>query len=123
MRFPASLHHRKLIPIEEGDLKEAIGVLAVFKYFNVLNGNMAALAHLLHWNYSVANLGMLLPIGLSFHTFQAMSYTIEVFLLRTENSLHSKCLNRTGVKQSSGPLWHENWRIFVRRYLLLFYSR
>jgi D-alanyl-lipoteichoic acid acyltransferase DltB (MBOAT superfamily) len=56
-----------------------VGVLAVFKYFNFLNGNVAALAHLLHWNYSVANLGMLLPIGLSFHTFQAMSYTIEVY--------------------------------------------
>jgi alginate O-acetyltransferase complex protein AlgI len=55
-----------------------IGVLAVFKYFNFLNGNLAALAQALDWNYGIANLEILLPIGLSFHTFQAMSYTIEV---------------------------------------------
>ena len=33
----------------------------------------------LHWNYSLPLLSILLPIGLSFHTFQAMSYTIEVY--------------------------------------------
>lgn len=56
-----------------------IGVLAFFKYFNFLNGNLADLAHLLGWNYSIASLSIVLPIGLSFHTFQAMSYTIEVY--------------------------------------------
>jgi alginate O-acetyltransferase complex protein AlgI len=56
-----------------------IGVLAAFKYFNFVNANLAALARLIHWNYPVANLGMLLPIGLSFHTFQSMAYTIEVY--------------------------------------------
>ncbi len=55
-----------------------VGVLAVFKYFNFINGNLAALAQALDWNYGIANLEILLPIGLSFHTFQAMSYTIEV---------------------------------------------
>jgi D-alanyl-lipoteichoic acid acyltransferase DltB (MBOAT superfamily) len=56
-----------------------IGLLAVFKYFNFLDQNVAALARLLGWNYGVHALGMVLPIGLSFHTFQAMSYTIEVY--------------------------------------------
>lgn len=55
------------------------GVLAVFKYYNFLNENLTALLH----GFSVANpipyLSILLPIGLSFHTFQAMSYTIEVY--------------------------------------------
>src|SRR6185437_15999985 len=31
------------------------------------------------WNYSINLLKIILPIGLSFHTFQAMSYTIEVY--------------------------------------------
>jgi D-alanyl-lipoteichoic acid acyltransferase DltB (MBOAT superfamily) len=56
-----------------------VGVLALFKYFNFLNENLTALAHFLGWNYSMSTLSLVLPVGLSFHTFQAMSYTIEVY--------------------------------------------
>ena len=56
-----------------------IGVLAVFKYFNFLNDNLSGLATLLGYHNPVPYLTILLPIGLSFHTFQAMSYTIEVY--------------------------------------------
>lgn len=56
-----------------------VGVLAFFKYFNFLNGNLAELSRFLGWNYPIASLDIILPIGLSFHTFQAMSYTIEVY--------------------------------------------
>lgn len=56
-----------------------VGMLGFFKYFNFLNGNIAALAHFLGWNYSIESLKIILPIGLSFHTFQSMSYTIEVY--------------------------------------------
>jgi alginate O-acetyltransferase complex protein AlgI len=59
-----------------------VGILAAFKYFNFVNGNVRAMAEALHWNYPVRDLGWLLPIGLSFHTFQSMSYTIEVYLGR-----------------------------------------
>jgi D-alanyl-lipoteichoic acid acyltransferase DltB (MBOAT superfamily) len=56
-----------------------IGVLAVFKYFNFLNANITSLAELLGYKNHIPFLNILLPIGLSFHTFQAMSYTIEVY--------------------------------------------
>ncbi|MEP6506575.1 MAG: MBOAT family protein, partial [Gemmatimonadales bacterium] len=56
-----------------------VGVLAVFKYFNFLNANAHAIAEVFHWPYGIAPLAIILPIGLSFHTFQAMSYTIEVY--------------------------------------------
>lgn len=56
-----------------------IGVLAVFKYYDFLNGNLEALAHFIGWNYPLEYLALALPVGLSFHTFQAMSYTIEVY--------------------------------------------
>jgi len=56
-----------------------IGLLAIFKYFNFANHNLAYLAQLLDWNYPIPDLGLILPLGLSFHTFQAMSYTIEVY--------------------------------------------
>ncbi len=65
-----------------------IGVLAFFKYFNFLNSNIKDLAHLLHWNYPVSYLEILLPIGLSFHTFQAMSYTIEVYRRKQQPERH-----------------------------------
>ena len=56
-----------------------IGVLFVFKYFNFFNENISALASALHWNYSIEALALILPLGLSFHTFQSLSYLIEVY--------------------------------------------
>lgn len=57
----------------------ACSALFVFKYFNFFNTNFAHLANLLHWNYSIAALKIILPVGLSFHTFQSLSYVIEVY--------------------------------------------
>ena len=56
-----------------------IGVLAVFKYYNFLNDNLNILLHGIGYQNPIPHLSILLPIGLSFHTFQAMSYTIEVY--------------------------------------------
>ncbi len=56
-----------------------IGVLAVFKYFNFLNNTLSIFLHGVGKENPVPYLSILLPIGLSFHTFQAMSYTIEVY--------------------------------------------
>lgn len=56
-----------------------IGILAVFKYYNFLNDNISGLYALLGGKNPIPYLNILLPIGLSFHTFQAMSYTIEVY--------------------------------------------
>jgi alginate O-acetyltransferase complex protein AlgI len=56
-----------------------IGVLAVFKYYNFLNSNLSELLNSFGYKNTIPYLSILLPIGLSFHTFQAMSYTIEVY--------------------------------------------
>ena len=57
-----------------------VGVLAFFKYFNFISFNVNEAFHLLHSGSTpIPLLNILLPIGLSFHTFQAMSYTIEVY--------------------------------------------
>ena len=56
-----------------------IGVLAIFKYYNFLNGNISGLLELFGVHNPIPYLNILLPIGLSFHTFQAMSYTLEVY--------------------------------------------
>ena len=57
-----------------------IGVLSVFKYYNFFIDNVNTLLHSFHVStYTLPFLNIILPIGLSFHTFQAMSYTIEVY--------------------------------------------
>lgn len=68
-----------------------VGVLAFFKYFNFLNESIAALVRSLGFHYGVPDLGILLPIGLSFHTFQSLSYTIEVY------RRHQKAEHRPGI--------------------------
>ena len=72
-----NLKRRKLYLI--ASLVANIGVLAIFKYFNFLNSNVSALFSWSGFRNPIPNLTWLLPIGLSFHTFQAMSYTIEVY--------------------------------------------
>jgi len=54
-------------------------VLFVFKYYNFFIDNTNAIAKLIGWNYSVEAMNIILPIGLSFHTFQSLSYVIEVY--------------------------------------------
>jgi len=56
-----------------------VGVLCFFKYYNFLNENLTALLGLASFENPIPALNIILPIGLSFHTFQAMSYTIEVY--------------------------------------------
>lgn len=62
-----------------GSIIASAGMLFVFKYFNFFNENIALLAHVLHWNYSIGSLKLILPLGLSFHIFQSLSYVIEVY--------------------------------------------
>lgn len=54
-------------------------ILFFFKYFNFFNSNFLFIAKSLGLNYSIGMLNIILPIGLSFHTFQSMSYVIEVY--------------------------------------------
>ncbi len=56
-----------------------IGLLVVFKYFNFLSVTSAGLLRTMGWSHNPVLLHIILPVGLSFHTFQAMSYTIDVY--------------------------------------------
>ena len=57
-----------------------IALLGFFKYFNffVENWNFIA-SDVLGQNLKFNLIHIILPIGLSFHTFQSMAYTIEVY--------------------------------------------
>jgi len=54
-------------------------VLFVFKYFDFFNDTIALAARSMGMGYAVPALQLLLPVGLSFHTFQSLSYVIEVY--------------------------------------------
>src|SRR5580693_1580273 len=54
-------------------------VLFVFKYFNFFVGSFVGVADIFGLHLSHRALGIILPIGLSFHTFQSLSYVVEVY--------------------------------------------
>jgi alginate O-acetyltransferase complex protein AlgI len=56
-----------------------LALLCFFKYFNFINENLQTVFSLFGKEFHPINLSIILPIGLSFHTFQSMSYTIEVY--------------------------------------------
>jgi alginate O-acetyltransferase complex protein AlgI len=65
-----------------------VSLLAFFKYYNFLNDNFSQLLSLFGEDLHLRNLDIILPIGLSFHTFQSMSYTIEVYRGRQKAERH-----------------------------------
>src|SRR3989344_3755931 len=48
-------------------------------FSNFFIDNIATVADMLNLNYSAPVLYFILPVGLSFHTFQSLSYVIEVY--------------------------------------------
>ncbi len=65
-----------------------VGILAVFKYYNFALENIESLLNFAKVESDLPYLTMILPIGLSFHTFQAMSYTIEVYYGKQKPERH-----------------------------------
>lgn len=56
-----------------------LGLLFLFKYFNFFDENIAVFLNLLGISYSPTVSTLILPVGISFYTFQTLSYTIDVY--------------------------------------------
>lgn len=56
-----------------------LSVLALFKYSNFMIENVNALLQALHLEVLDVSFGLALPVGISFYTFQALSYTMDVY--------------------------------------------
>jgi alginate O-acetyltransferase complex protein AlgI len=63
-------------------------ILFFFKYYDFFAWNFNKLAGWLHSSSAITPLNLLLPIGLSFHTFQSLSYVIEVYCRRQKAEQH-----------------------------------
>ena len=61
-----------------------LGILAVFKYFNFFVDNMSGLLGWFGISADLPTLHIILPVGISFYTFQALSYSIDVYARRIE---------------------------------------
>ena len=56
-----------------------IGVLCYFKYANFFMDNIQVLFHMIGVEVQVPEVDVLLPVGISFFTFQALSYLVDVY--------------------------------------------
>jgi alginate O-acetyltransferase complex protein AlgI len=56
-----------------------LGVLGIFKYLNFFTENLIVAAQSIGWTLDFVTVKIILPAGISFYTFQAMSYTIDVY--------------------------------------------
>ena len=56
-----------------------LGLLGFYKYFGFFVENVAAAGATIGWNTPEIALRVMLPAGISFYTFQSMSYTIDVY--------------------------------------------
>lgn len=61
-----------------------LAILCLFKYFNFFSENFAKLFDVFGYELDWVTLDILLPVGISFYTFQALSYTIDVYKKKIE---------------------------------------
>lgn len=66
-----------------------LSILFTFKYYDFLMSILADLTNLLSIQIVPVKLGLLLPVGISFYTFQAIGYSIDVYRrdIKSENNL------------------------------------
>jgi alginate O-acetyltransferase complex protein AlgI len=56
-----------------------LGMLFTFKYYNLVNGTLTLLAARAGFAWPLPSTDWVLPVGISFYTFQTMSYAIDVY--------------------------------------------
>lgn len=56
-----------------------LGILCVFKYYNFFAQNVSAALHALGMHPDFVTLNLVLPVGISFYTFQAIGYITDVY--------------------------------------------
>lgn len=61
-----------------------IGMLGLFKYYNFFRESLIDVLNVLNFYPSFPTLNIILPIGISFYTFQTMSYVIDLYLNKTD---------------------------------------
>lgn len=90
-----------------GSIAWNLGVLFLFKYYNFFIDEFALLFNMQQGEYAFSTLNLILPVGLSFYTFQTMSYTIDVYKDRiapTKDLLDFLCFVAFFPQLVAGPI-------------------
>lgn len=88
-----------------------LSILGFFKYYNFFADSANGLVSLFGEAHPIPTLNLILPIGISFYTFQSMCYVIDVY--RQTSDAHANLLSFAGYvtlfpHQISGPLVRHN---------------
>lgn len=67
-----------------GNVIVNLAILGLFKYFNFFTANLQALLSPLGIHLDSVTVNLILPVGISFYTFQALSYSIDVYREKTK---------------------------------------
>ena len=65
-----------------------IGLLGIFKYFNFFTGAFVDLMANFGWTVDYVTINVILPVGISFYTFQTLSYTIDIYRKQLQPTRH-----------------------------------
>lgn len=65
-----------------------LGLLFAFKYFNFFSDSANVILTALQTPFQLETLDVLLPVGISFYTFQTLAYSIDVYRGRNEPEKH-----------------------------------
>jgi alginate O-acetyltransferase complex protein AlgI len=67
-----------------------IGILLIFKYFNFINENFRAIFQAFGVVYPISDHKWVIPLGISFYTFQILGYIIDVYQKRIKSERNSR---------------------------------
>jgi len=88
-----------------GSIVGSLAILFVFKYFNFVGESINALLTSLGTGGAIPTFHLLLPIGISFHIFQAIGHTIDVYNGRIEAERH------LGIFATFNAFFRSWWRV------------
>lgn len=60
-----------------------IGILGIYKYYNFFHDSVTELLTMVGFTVNPSSLQLILPVGISFYTFQALGYSIDVYRGKT----------------------------------------
>ena len=72
-------HERRRIPTLMVSITTQIGLLAIFKYYNFFINSLSSALQGIGIPTASLHLSIVLPVGISFYTFQSLSYTFDIY--------------------------------------------
>ena len=76
-RFEGQRKRQKLV--SAANIVLNLGILGLFKYYNFFVDNLELLLSAMGFHLDMMTMSIILPVGISFYTFQALSYTIDIY--------------------------------------------